>query len=222
MLDILLDDIVDRFVEFCGDYYEIEVDRAAVAHVVAHRPLTDAEVRALNPQLPVAMAHEDLVAIGYPVAAPQRMPGCVLHRSVARERRRPESAGPWCRRLRKSPVPPSPSWICTRWCAVPCAPSPVCCAGRAMCAGESNPCACPRRARSEPDYPPARGFVHASTSATCSATLQSSSSTSQFVRWINVSTSRSCRARSSACRRSSATGSAGIIFNSDRSCRYPR
>ncbi|MDG4807177.1 hypothetical protein O7634_10495 [Micromonospora sp. WMMD1120] len=70
MLDILLDDIVDRFVEFCGDYYEIEVDRAAVAHVVAHRPLTDAVVRALNPQLTVAMAHEDLAAIGYPVAAP--------------------------------------------------------------------------------------------------------------------------------------------------------
>jgi hypothetical protein len=61
---------VDRFVEFCGDYYEIEVDRVAVAHIVEYRPLTDAVVRALNPQLTVAMAHEDLAAIGYPVAAP--------------------------------------------------------------------------------------------------------------------------------------------------------
>jgi hypothetical protein len=54
----------------------------------------------------------------------------------------------------------------TRWCAVHCEPSPVCGTGRAMCAGESNPCACPRRARRGPDYPPALGVVHASTSAT--------------------------------------------------------
>ncbi|MGC4856559.1 hypothetical protein ACLQ24_25105 [Micromonospora sp. DT4] len=70
LLDILLDDIVDRFVEFCGDYYEIQVDPAAVAHVVAHRPLTDAAVRALNPQLTVALVREDLAEIDYPVAAP--------------------------------------------------------------------------------------------------------------------------------------------------------
>lgn len=49
MLEILLDDIVDRFVEFANDYHEIEVDRAAVEHVVAHRPLTDAVIQALNP-----------------------------------------------------------------------------------------------------------------------------------------------------------------------------
>lgn len=48
MLGILLDDIVDRYAEFAGDYYEIEVDRAAVEHIVAHRPLTDAVVQALN------------------------------------------------------------------------------------------------------------------------------------------------------------------------------
>lgn len=51
---------------------------------------------------------------------------------------------------------------------------------------------------------------------------QSSRSTSQFVRWINVSTSRNCRARSSACPRNSLTDSAGTIVNSERSCRYPR
>ncbi|SCG39701.1 hypothetical protein [Micromonospora coxensis] len=69
MLDILLDDIVDRFVEFAGDYYEIEVDRAAVAHVVAHRPLTDTVVRALNPHLTGAELREDVAAVGYPTAA---------------------------------------------------------------------------------------------------------------------------------------------------------
>ena len=39
-LNILCDDIVDRYVDFAGDYYEIEVDRTAVTHVVAMRPLT--------------------------------------------------------------------------------------------------------------------------------------------------------------------------------------
>ncbi|MEN3615622.1 hypothetical protein AAH979_39770 [Plantactinospora sp. ZYX-F-223] len=68
MLEILLDDIVDRFVEFAGDYYEIEVDRAAVEHVVAHRPLTDPVIQALNPQLAVADLREDIAAIGYPIA----------------------------------------------------------------------------------------------------------------------------------------------------------
>ena len=33
---------------------------------------------------------------------------------------------------RNAPVPPSPTWICTRLCPVPYAPSPVPCAGRAV------------------------------------------------------------------------------------------
>ncbi|RAN96817.1 hypothetical protein GAR05_03880 [Micromonospora saelicesensis] len=68
LLDILFDDIVDRFVEFAGDYYEMTVDRAAVEHVVAHRPLTDTVTRALNPQLTVADLRVDLTEIGYPIA----------------------------------------------------------------------------------------------------------------------------------------------------------
>ncbi|MEO3821402.1 hypothetical protein [Plantactinospora sp. B24E8] len=67
MLEILLDDIVDRFVEFAGDYYEMEVDRVVVEHVVAHRPLSDAVVRALNPHATVADLRRDVAAIGYPV-----------------------------------------------------------------------------------------------------------------------------------------------------------
>lgn len=69
MLEILLDDIVDRFVEFASDYYEIELDRAAVEHVVAHRPLTDTVIQALNPQLNVADLRTDIATIGYPTAA---------------------------------------------------------------------------------------------------------------------------------------------------------
>ncbi|MEU8422712.1 hypothetical protein AB0C15_17735 [Micromonospora sp. NPDC048835] len=67
LLDILLDDIVDRFVEFAADYYELTVDRSAVEHIVAHRPLTDAVTKALNPQLSVADLRTDLAAIGYPI-----------------------------------------------------------------------------------------------------------------------------------------------------------
>ncbi|MEH1166819.1 hypothetical protein V6V47_15685 [Micromonospora sp. CPCC 205539] len=68
LLEILLDDIVDRYVEFAEEYYEIAVDRAAVEHVVAHRPLTDAVVQALNPEATVAGLHDDIDAIGYPTA----------------------------------------------------------------------------------------------------------------------------------------------------------
>ncbi|MFY1691097.1 hypothetical protein [Plantactinospora sp. WMMB782] len=69
LLKILLDDIVDRYVTFAEDYYEIELDPAAVEHVVAHRPLTDVVVQALNPETTVARLEEDIAAIGYPMAA---------------------------------------------------------------------------------------------------------------------------------------------------------
>ncbi|MEU7824196.1 hypothetical protein [Catellatospora sp. NPDC049133] len=69
MLAILLDDIVARYVAFAEDYYEIEVDPAAVGQVVAHQPLTDALVRSLNPTTALADLHDDVAAIGYPMAA---------------------------------------------------------------------------------------------------------------------------------------------------------
>ncbi|MCX5065341.1 hypothetical protein OOJ91_05545 [Micromonospora lupini] len=69
LLGILLDDIVDRYVEFAEDYYEIEVDPGVIEHVVTHRPLTDVVVRALNPEATVARLREDTAAIGYPILA---------------------------------------------------------------------------------------------------------------------------------------------------------
>ncbi|MBQ1041457.1 hypothetical protein KBX03_02945 [Micromonospora sp. C72] len=69
LLEILFDDIVDRYVTFAEDYYEIEVDPTAVEHVVAHRPLTDVVVQALNPEVTIAGLHEDITAIGYPITA---------------------------------------------------------------------------------------------------------------------------------------------------------
>ncbi|MGC4896699.1 hypothetical protein [Micromonospora sp. DT31] len=68
MLEILCDDIVDGFVEFAGDYHESAVDRDAVAAVVAHLPLTEALVRAVNPQASLDEVRADVASMGYPVA----------------------------------------------------------------------------------------------------------------------------------------------------------
>jgi hypothetical protein len=67
MLEILLDDIVDRYAEFAEDHHETDVDRAAVEHIVAHRPLSDAVVQALNSNLTVTELRNDLATIGYTV-----------------------------------------------------------------------------------------------------------------------------------------------------------
>jgi hypothetical protein len=68
MLAILLDDIADRYVVFAEDYYEMRVDRSTVEHIVAQIPLTDAVIRALNPEATLADLHADIAAIGYPLA----------------------------------------------------------------------------------------------------------------------------------------------------------
>jgi hypothetical protein len=69
MLEILLDDITFRYVAFAEHFYKVEVDHAAVAHVVARRPLTDAVLKTLNPDLALSDLREDLAEIGYPIAA---------------------------------------------------------------------------------------------------------------------------------------------------------
>jgi hypothetical protein len=68
LLEIVLDDIVERYVAFVEDYYETEADRSAVEHIVAGLPLTDDVVRALNPATTLADVRADCVAIGYPIA----------------------------------------------------------------------------------------------------------------------------------------------------------
>jgi hypothetical protein len=68
MLQILLEDITDRYVEFAREYYEIEIERTAVEPLVARQPLTDTLVQALNPDLTVAEIRDDIDSIGYPVA----------------------------------------------------------------------------------------------------------------------------------------------------------
>jgi hypothetical protein len=68
-LAILCDDIVDGYVAFAVDYYETGIDRAAVAHIAAMRPLTDAVVLALNPEATLTGIHDAVTAIGYPPSA---------------------------------------------------------------------------------------------------------------------------------------------------------
>ena len=69
MLDILTGHLVERYVAFAEDYYETAIDRTAVEHIAALRPLTDAVVQALNPAATVAELRDDLAAIGYPATA---------------------------------------------------------------------------------------------------------------------------------------------------------
>ncbi len=68
-LGILCADIVDDYVDFAGDYYGTAIDRDAVAHIAALRPLTDDVVRTLNPKSSLATVHTEVAATGYPIAA---------------------------------------------------------------------------------------------------------------------------------------------------------
>lgn len=67
-LSILCDDIVDEYVDFASDFYETEIDRDAVAHIAALRPLTDDVVGALNPESSLAAIRTEAAATGYPIA----------------------------------------------------------------------------------------------------------------------------------------------------------
>jgi hypothetical protein len=63
LLTILCDGTGGAYQAF-ADYYEIEVDPAAVAHVYAGLPLDDHVVRALNPDLVLADVADEVTAIG--------------------------------------------------------------------------------------------------------------------------------------------------------------
>jgi hypothetical protein len=75
MLTILCDPSPDTYLSFAADYYETALDPAAVGHVWALRPLDDAIVAALNPDLALADLQHDIEVIGYPTAAPPNTGG---------------------------------------------------------------------------------------------------------------------------------------------------
>lgn len=65
---LLSDRSPDAYVRFAGDYYEIDVDPAAVKAILHLQPLTAELVAALNPDTSLADLAEDLAEIGYPLA----------------------------------------------------------------------------------------------------------------------------------------------------------
>ncbi|WP_041842540.1 hypothetical protein [Actinoplanes friuliensis] len=66
MFRMLTEPAPAAYLRFAQDYYEREIDAAAVADVYALRPLTDGTVRRLNPEVSLAELAPDLAAIGYP------------------------------------------------------------------------------------------------------------------------------------------------------------
>ncbi|MER7947517.1 hypothetical protein ABTY59_09035 [Streptomyces sp. NPDC096079] len=67
-LRLLVDRSAEAYTAFAEDYYGRPVDRDAVRHVLALRPLTPQVVAALNPDVTLADLAEDLAETGYPTA----------------------------------------------------------------------------------------------------------------------------------------------------------
>ncbi|MCG8914465.1 hypothetical protein L6E12_01470 [Actinokineospora sp. PR83] len=66
LFGLLTDATSAAFTDFAADYYGREIDLDAVRHVFALRPLDEAVVAALNPQVVLADLQEDIRHIGYP------------------------------------------------------------------------------------------------------------------------------------------------------------
>ncbi|WP_380161891.1 hypothetical protein [Kineococcus sp. R86509] len=56
----------EAYRSFAADYYETELERDDIAHVLALQPLREDLVQRLNPQRTLAQLGEDIVSIGYP------------------------------------------------------------------------------------------------------------------------------------------------------------
>ncbi|MEU4623926.1 hypothetical protein AB0G04_28625 [Actinoplanes sp. NPDC023801] len=66
LFELLVDGTPEAYREFAQDYYEEDVDLDAVREVFALRPLSDALVRRLNPDVTVAYLADDIAEIDYP------------------------------------------------------------------------------------------------------------------------------------------------------------
>ncbi|MER5830980.1 hypothetical protein ABT116_09110 [Streptomyces sp. NPDC002130] len=65
LFQLLVDRSPEAFQRWAEDYYEVPVDLDAVRHVFSSSPLTEAVVRALNPEIVLADLAEDIAEIGY-------------------------------------------------------------------------------------------------------------------------------------------------------------
>jgi len=61
----LLDGMPQTYQQWAAAYYEIPVELSAVAHIYAHRPLSDSLIKTLNPDLLMQDLAADLTEIGY-------------------------------------------------------------------------------------------------------------------------------------------------------------
>ncbi len=68
LLELLVDGSAEGYQRFAEDYYEIDVDVAAVRRIMALRPLTQELVTGLNDAVRMADLAKDVADIGYPVA----------------------------------------------------------------------------------------------------------------------------------------------------------
>jgi hypothetical protein len=68
LLDVLLDDIAEQYVDYAEEIFEVTPDRDAVEHVVAFRPLTDEVIAAIDPEADPEKIRRRAAEIGYPVA----------------------------------------------------------------------------------------------------------------------------------------------------------
>lgn len=66
LFELLVDGTPEAYQEFAEDYYEEDVDLDAITEVFTLRPLTDALVRRLNPDVTVAYLADDIAEIDYP------------------------------------------------------------------------------------------------------------------------------------------------------------
>ncbi|NKI43969.1 hypothetical protein [Streptomyces physcomitrii] len=67
LFGLLVDRSAEAFQRWAEEYYEASVDLVAVRHVLSSRPLTEAVVHALNPEITPADLAEDVTEIGYPL-----------------------------------------------------------------------------------------------------------------------------------------------------------
>ncbi|MGN5380884.1 hypothetical protein BIV25_15295 [Streptomyces sp. MUSC 14] len=67
LFGLLADRSAEAFQRWAEDYYEVSVDLEAVRHVLSSQPLTEAVIRALNPDVTPADLAGDITEIGYPL-----------------------------------------------------------------------------------------------------------------------------------------------------------
>ncbi|WP_430784042.1 hypothetical protein [Actinoplanes sp. G11-F43] len=68
LLNVLLDDITEKYAECAEEVFEVTLPPAAIRHIVEHRPWDDAVVDMLNPKADHHRVRATATEIGYPPA----------------------------------------------------------------------------------------------------------------------------------------------------------